>query len=74
MEREELLQRVRGFEEAAQQRVLTLRTQLERAEEFAATLRGRLHDMRRPGHRHREPNRRVTGPPGTRVNGWTVCG
>ncbi|WP_405968650.1 MerR family transcriptional regulator [Streptomyces sp. NBC_00015] len=44
VEREELLQRVRGFEEAAQQRVLTLRTQLERAEEFAATLRGRLHD------------------------------
>lgn len=43
-ERAELLDRVRGFEEAAQQRVRDLRTQLERAEEFAATLRSRLDD------------------------------
>ncbi|MEU8878124.1 MerR family transcriptional regulator [Streptomyces javensis] len=41
-EREELLDRVRGFEEAAQQRVADLRTQLARAEEFAATLGKRL--------------------------------
>lgn len=41
-EREELLDRLRGFEEAAQQRVADLRTQLARAEEFAATLRRRL--------------------------------
>jgi MerR family copper efflux transcriptional regulator len=41
-EREELLERVRGFDEAAQQRVADLRTQLARAEEFAATLRKRL--------------------------------
>jgi DNA-binding transcriptional MerR regulator len=41
-EREELLARVRGFEEAARQRVADLRTRLARAEEFAATLRDRL--------------------------------
>ncbi|MFD0554779.1 MerR family transcriptional regulator [Streptomyces rectiviolaceus] len=41
-EREELVERVRGFEQATQQRVRDLRTQLERAEEFAATLRGHL--------------------------------
>ncbi|RFC77932.1 MerR family transcriptional regulator [Streptomyces sp. AcE210] len=41
-ERGELLDRVRGFEQAAQQRVADLRTQLARAEEFAATLRERL--------------------------------
>nr|WP_202455898.1 MerR family transcriptional regulator [Streptomyces sp. SID8367] len=41
-EREQLLDRVRHFEEAAQRRVADLRTQLARAEEFAATLRGRL--------------------------------
>ncbi|MEU8995914.1 MerR family transcriptional regulator [Streptomyces caniferus] len=41
-EREELLGRLRGFEQAAQQRVADLRTQLARAEEFAATLRARL--------------------------------
>ncbi|MGW7353459.1 MerR family transcriptional regulator [Streptomyces sp. NPDC054784] len=41
-ERAELLGRVRGFEQAAQQRVADLRTQLARAEEFAATLRARL--------------------------------
>ncbi|MDX2761128.1 MerR family transcriptional regulator [Streptomyces europaeiscabiei] len=41
-EREELLDRIRGFEQAAQQRVADLRTQLARAEEFAATLGERL--------------------------------
>lgn len=41
-EREELLERVRGFERAAAQRVADLRVQLERAEDFAATLRIRL--------------------------------
>ncbi|UNZ18120.1 MerR family transcriptional regulator [Streptomyces sp. 891-h] len=41
-ERAELLERIRGFETAAQQRVADLRTQLARAEEFAATLRERL--------------------------------
>ncbi|MGW0712707.1 MerR family transcriptional regulator [Streptomyces sp. NPDC002643] len=41
-ERERLLERVRGFEEIAQQRVADLRTQLSRAEEFADTLRARL--------------------------------
>ncbi|KQW05186.1 MerR family transcriptional regulator [Streptomyces sp. Root369] len=38
----ELLDRIRGFEQAAQQRVEDLRTQLARAEEFAATLAERL--------------------------------
>nr|WP_199791022.1 MerR family transcriptional regulator [Streptomyces sp. SID8379] len=41
-ERERLLDRVRHFEQAAQQRVADLRTQLARAEEFAGTLRERL--------------------------------
>lgn len=41
-EREELLERIRGFEQAAQHRVEDLRTQLSRAEEFAATLAERL--------------------------------
>ncbi|MEU2911946.1 MerR family transcriptional regulator [Streptomyces massasporeus] len=41
-EREELLERVRGFERAAAQRVADLRVQLERAEDFAVTLRTRL--------------------------------
>ncbi|WP_372351982.1 MerR family transcriptional regulator [Streptomyces sp. KL116D] len=41
-ERERLLGRVRDFEQAAQRRVADLRTQLARAEEFAATLRRRL--------------------------------
>ncbi|MFB7715080.1 MerR family transcriptional regulator [Streptomyces sp. NPDC056105] len=45
-ERGELLDRVRGFEQAAQQRVADLRTQLARAEEFAATLRERLPSPR----------------------------
>ncbi|MFI6877889.1 MerR family transcriptional regulator [Streptomyces sp. NPDC050400] len=41
-ERARLLDRVRDFEQAAQRRVADLRTQLARAEEFAATLRHRL--------------------------------
>ncbi|CAM5657057.1 MerR family transcriptional regulator OS=Streptomyces viridochromogenes OX=1938 GN=ADK34_05850 PE=4 SV=1 [Streptomyces viridochromogenes] len=41
-EREQLLGRLRGFEEAAQRRVADLRTQLARAEDFASTLRSRL--------------------------------
>jgi DNA-binding transcriptional MerR regulator len=41
-EREELLERLRGFEQAAQRRVEDLRTQLARAEDFAATLAARL--------------------------------
>lgn len=41
-EREELLDRLRGFEEAAQQRMADLRSQLARTEELAATLRQRL--------------------------------
>jgi DNA-binding transcriptional MerR regulator len=41
-EREALLERIRGFEQAARRRVEDLRTQLSRAEEFAATLEERL--------------------------------
>ncbi|MFF5007127.1 MerR family transcriptional regulator [Streptomyces phaeochromogenes] len=41
-EREELLDRIRGFEQATHKRVEDLRTQLARAEEFAATLGERL--------------------------------
>ncbi|WP_129841146.1 MerR family transcriptional regulator [Streptomyces sp. RFCAC02] len=41
-ERAEVVERVRGFEEAARERVADLRTRLARAEEFAATLRDRL--------------------------------
>ncbi|NGO07519.1 MerR family transcriptional regulator [Streptomyces sp. HC44] len=41
-QREELLGRLRGYEEAAHRRVADLRTQLERAEQFAGTLRERL--------------------------------
>lgn len=41
-EREDLLDRVRGFEQAARRRVEDLRVQLSRAEEFAATLAERL--------------------------------
>ncbi|MGI5427744.1 MerR family transcriptional regulator [Streptomyces sp. CA-179760] len=48
-EREELLDRLHGFEQAAQRRVEDLRTQLERAEDFAATLRGRLDSASGPG-------------------------
>ncbi|SDL38818.1 DNA-binding transcriptional regulator, MerR family [Streptomyces indicus] len=41
-EREALLERVRGYEQDAAEQVEMLRTQLARAEEFAATLRERL--------------------------------
>ncbi|PZH19106.1 MerR family transcriptional regulator [Streptomyces sp. NTH33] len=41
-EREALLERVRGYEQAAAEQVEKLRVQLSRAEEFAATLRARL--------------------------------
>ncbi|WP_329500582.1 MerR family transcriptional regulator [Kitasatospora herbaricolor] len=41
-ERAKLLERVRGYEQAAADRVADLRVQLSRAEDFAATLRGRL--------------------------------
>ncbi|MFC8240002.1 MerR family transcriptional regulator [Streptomyces chartreusis] len=49
-DREELLERVRGFEEVAQQRVADLRTQLARAEEFANTLRERLTKATAPAN------------------------
>jgi DNA-binding transcriptional MerR regulator len=42
VEREALLDRVRGYEQAAAEQVDKLRVQLSRAEDFAATLRGRL--------------------------------
>ncbi|MGW0863267.1 MerR family transcriptional regulator [Streptomyces sp. NPDC002611] len=48
-DREELLERVRGFEQAAQRRVEDLRTQLGRAEDFAATLRDRLGSVSESG-------------------------
>lgn len=48
-ERDQLLERLSGFEQAAQRRVEDLRTQLERAEDFAATLRDRLGSARGPG-------------------------
>ncbi|MGX1267621.1 MerR family transcriptional regulator [Streptomyces phaeoluteigriseus] len=41
-ERDALLTRVRGFEQAARRRVEDLRVQLARADEFAATLAERL--------------------------------
>ncbi|CAL9612077.1 Mercuric resistance operon regulatory protein [Streptomyces sp. enrichment culture] len=41
-EREELLERVRGYERIATEQVDRLRVQLTRAEDFAATLRARL--------------------------------
>ena len=41
-ERSELLERLRTYEQAASRRVTELRTQLERAEDFARTLRARL--------------------------------
>ncbi|MFJ9851634.1 MerR family transcriptional regulator [Streptomyces sp. NPDC101150] len=41
-EREALLERVRGYEAAAAQKIEDLRVQLSRAEEFAATLRTRV--------------------------------
>ncbi|MDF3301717.1 MerR family transcriptional regulator [Streptomyces tropicalis] len=45
-EREGCLERVRGFERAAAERVTDLRTQLARAEEFAAALAARLMPTR----------------------------
>jgi MerR family copper efflux transcriptional regulator len=42
--REHDLEKLRAFERDAQQRCADLRVQLERAEEFAATLRRRLDD------------------------------
>ncbi|WP_317259550.1 MULTISPECIES: hypothetical protein [Streptomyces] len=47
-EREVLLDRVRDYRETARQRVAALRTQLARAEEFAATLDECLTSARRP--------------------------
>ncbi|MEU7040987.1 MerR family transcriptional regulator [Streptomyces varsoviensis] len=47
-ERRALLERVAGFERAAAERVTKLRTQLSRAEEFAATLRQRLAGVPSP--------------------------
>ncbi|CAM5447650.1 MerR family transcriptional regulator [Streptomyces parvulus] len=47
-EREVLLDRVRAFERAATEQVEKLRVQLRRAEEFAATLRGRLPESAPP--------------------------
>jgi len=47
-ERERLLGRLRGFEEAARRRVADLRTQLARAEDFASTLRSRLFTAAAP--------------------------
>ncbi|NGO46962.1 MerR family transcriptional regulator [Streptomyces ureilyticus] len=41
-EREALIERVRGYEQEAVEQVEKLRTQLARAEEFAATLAARL--------------------------------
>ena len=47
-EREALLERVRGYEQAAAEQVEKLRVQLARAEDFAATLRGRLPESAPP--------------------------
>ncbi|MCL2552598.1 MAG: MerR family transcriptional regulator [Streptosporangiales bacterium] len=41
-ERDALLERVRAYEHAAAKKIEELRVQLARAEDFAATLRGRL--------------------------------
>lgn len=41
-EREKLLDRVRDYEQAAQDRIADLRVQLSRAEDFATTLRRRI--------------------------------
>ncbi|WP_326827069.1 MerR family transcriptional regulator [Streptosporangium sp. NBC_01756] len=41
-ERDRLLERIRGYERTALDRITALRTQLERAEDFAATLHARL--------------------------------
>lgn len=47
-EREELLARVRAYQQAAAEQVEKLRVQLARAEDFEATLRARSDDSRRP--------------------------
>ncbi|MCX4393223.1 MULTISPECIES: MerR family transcriptional regulator [Streptomyces] len=50
-EREQLLAHVRGYEQAAAQKIEDLRVQLARAEDFATTLRTRL-DHAAPAARH----------------------
>lgn len=47
-ERKVLLEHVRAYEQAATEQVGKLRVQLARAEDFAATLRGRLHPIPAP--------------------------
>ncbi|CAM5463900.1 MerR family transcriptional regulator [Streptomyces] [Streptomyces griseus] len=47
-EREALLDRVRGYQQAAAEQVARLRVQLARAEDFEATLRGRLEQPAPP--------------------------
>jgi DNA-binding transcriptional MerR regulator len=47
-EREALLERVRGYERAAAEKIEDLRVQLARAEDFAATLRHRLEQAAPP--------------------------
>jgi DNA-binding transcriptional MerR regulator len=44
-EHEQLLEVVRGYEQVAKDRITDLRTQLERAEDFAATLHTRLNQV-----------------------------
>ncbi|MGA5423223.1 MerR family transcriptional regulator [Streptomyces lavendulocolor] len=44
VERQALLERVRTYQQAAAEQVAKLRVQLARAEDFEATLRGRLPD------------------------------
>ncbi|MFI6039227.1 MerR family transcriptional regulator [Streptomyces sp. NPDC051315] len=55
-ERQALLDRVRGYEQAASRKVEELRVQLERVEDFAATLRIRLEAA------DPESRRSLTGP------------
>ncbi|MEV7857991.1 MerR family transcriptional regulator [Streptomyces hirsutus] len=63
-EREELLDSLRGFEEAARRRTADLRTQLARAEEFAITLRERIERTERaePIKRGRTGEESESGP------------
>ncbi len=58
-EREALLKRVREYEHAATEQVDKLRVQLARAEDFAETLRARLHQTAPAGSRPLVP----TTPP-----------
>ncbi|MEU1693747.1 MerR family transcriptional regulator [Streptomyces hirsutus] len=60
-EREELLESLRGFEEAARRRTADLRTQLARAEEFATTLRERIERIE-PIKRGRTGEESESGP------------